>query len=178
MCEIWNNIPGYEGIYQVSNCGRVRSIDRIVDKNDGRSQFYKGKLISPFKGTTCSYLSIALSKNNEVKKFLIHRLVAMSFLGLQPNSDLEVNHKNGIKTDNRVDNLEVVSHQANIEHSIKTLLKNDYGELSVNAKLTNEDAEHIRQQYKNGVMQVDLAKAYNVSKQTICNIIHYKRYWK
>ena len=91
---------------------------------------------------------------------------------------MEVNHKNGNTLDNRVVNLEVVTHQENIDHSVSTGLKNDYGEKHVNAKLTNKQAEEIRMAHRRGVMQVDLAEAYGVHKQTICNIVHNKTYIK
>lgn len=109
---------------------------------------------------------------------MIHRLVAYEFLGLSHSSLLEVNHKDGNRHNNRVSNLEVVTHQQNIDHSIITNLKNDYGECSINAKLTNRQADEIRWLWENGMMQKDIAKMYNVCKQTICNIIHYKRYFK
>ncbi|NDV63916.1 NUMOD4 domain-containing protein [Bacteroides sp. 224] len=178
MKEVWKDIPEYEGYYQVSNNGNVRSVDRYVDKSDGTIQFCKGRVLTPFKGATCNYLSIQLSKYNCTHKFLIHRLVAIVFLELDTNSKLEVNHKNGVRFDNRAANLEVVTHQVNIDHSVANMLKNDYGELSTNAKLTNQQAAEIREQHSKGVLQKDLAATYGVHKQTICNIVNNKTYFK
>lgn len=176
--EEWRDIKGYEGYYQISSFGRVRSVDRLITRSDGRIYCLKSKILKPFQGNTCNYLSTQLSKNNVCEKFMIHRLVAYEFLGLSHSSLLEVNHKDGNRHNNRVSNLEVVTHQQNIDHSIITNLKNDYGECSINAKLTNRQADEIRWLWENGMMQKDIAKMYNVCKQTICNIIHHKRYFK
>lgn len=174
--EEWRDIKNYEGYYQISSFGRVRSVDRLITRSDERVYCLKSQILKPFQGKTCNYLSIQLSKNNICEKFMIHRLVAYEFLGLHKDSLLEVNHKDGNRHNNRVCNLEVVTHQQNIEHSIITNLKNDYGERSSNAKLTNKQAAEIRWLWANGMMQKNISKMYNVCKQTICNIVHNKSY--
>jgi hypothetical protein len=175
--EEWKDIPGYEGYYQASNMGRIRSVNRYVQKKDGKMMFCKSTILKTFNSTYCKYQSVQFSKDNIPRKFLLHRLIAATYYGkLPPN--MEVNHKNGNTLDNRVVNLEVVTHQENIDHSVSTGLKNDYGEKHVNAKLTNKQAEEIRMAHRRGVMQVDLAEAYGVHKQTICNIVHNKTYIK
>lgn len=176
--EIWKDIVGYEGYYQVSSLGRVKSIDRDVLRCDERWQHCKSHILIPFQGTTCNYLSIQLSKDNSPQKFLLHRLVAIAFLGLNPITELEVNHKDGNRHNNKVENLEIVSHQQNIDHSVVTGLKHDYGENHVHALLTNLQANEIRKSWHNGAKQKDLAVKYRVSKQAICNIVHYKTYFK
>lgn len=176
--EIWIDINGYEGHYQISNFGRVKSNARYVLRSDGRWQYVKERILIPFQGKTCNYLSVQLCKNNITEKFMIHRLVAIHYLSLDPTTDLEVNHKDGNRHNNRVDNLEVVTHQENIDHSIRTMLKNDYGEKSVNAKLTNKQAKEIRELWRGGMKQNKIAKLFNVSKQTICSIVNNKKYFK
>ena len=101
--EEWRDIEGYEGYYQVSNKGRVRSIDRIIE---GRWGFIlaKGIMLNQ-KTTTYGYKEVGLSKNGKVKHFLVHRLVAMAFIP-NPNNYLQINHKSEVKTENSVDNLE------------------------------------------------------------------------
>lgn len=178
MNEEWRDIPGYEGFYQVSDLGNVRSVNRFVIRSDGKTLFLKGRVISTFNSTTCNYKEVQLSRNNIPKKFMVHRLVAICFLGLDTTLDLEVNHKNGNKFDNRLCNLEVITHQQNIKHSIDTMLKNDYGEKHVHAKLTNQQANDIRRMWWNGAKQVDMANLYGVCKQVICNIVHNKSYIK
>lgn len=102
--EIWKDIIGYEGLYQVSSLGRVRSLDRyVVDSLENR-RFYKGKVLSPVKDTD-GYLKVGLSYNGKCKKCLVHRLAAQAFIENFDNLP-EVNHKDEDKTNNNVDNLE------------------------------------------------------------------------
>lgn len=115
MKEIWKDIVGYEGYYQVSNLGRIKSLDRTVTRNDGVKQFKKGIIKTP-KNSTDGYDLITLSKNGENKTQGIHIIVAKHFI---PNPDNlpEVNHKDFNRKNNRVDNLEWSTHQDNIKHS-------------------------------------------------------------
>ena len=174
--EEWREVDGFEGCYQVSSLGRVRSIDRYVERSDGRLAFCKGRILIPFQGTTCNYLSVQLSKNGVPSKHLLHRLVAKAFLGLDSDTVLEVNHKDGNRHNNVVDNLEVVSHQQNIDHSRITGLKDDYGEKHKRAKLTNQQAADARTMWKQGVKQKDIAELFGVSKQVINDVVNYKTY--
>lgn len=104
MKEIWKNIEGYEGLYQVSSYGRVRSLDRMVTYSDGRKRLFKGSMLKNMLGTN-GYLYIVLSKSSEEKKVHIHRLVAEAFIP-NPNNLPQVNHKDEDKTNNLVENLE------------------------------------------------------------------------
>lgn len=176
--EEWKDIVGYEGYYQVSSYGNVKSLDRNIMRKDGRMYHCYSHILIPFQGYTCNYLLVQLSKNNITHKYMIHRLVAYAFLGLSIDSLLEVNHKDGNRHNNRVENLEIVTHQENINHSVIMNLKHDYGEQSTNAKLTNKDAAMIRQMWHYGVKQVELAKMYNVSKQAINCLVHNKTYFR
>ncbi len=101
--------------YEVSNLGNVRSVDRVIKRN-GKDARIKGKKLSPNVGKT-GYLSVQLRSGN--RKY-IHRLVAEAFIGFD-NVLLEVNHKNGIKSDNRLENIEVVTHSQNMKHSFNVL---------------------------------------------------------
>lgn len=104
MKEIWKPIKGYEGWYEVSNLGRVRSLDRIVTYSDGKNYSLKGKML---KMHYCGsgYLQFILHKNGKTEHKYPHRLVAETFLP-NPNNLPEVNHKDENKTNNCVDNLE------------------------------------------------------------------------
>ena len=107
MQEIWKDIIGYEGLYQVSNLGRVRRLSKIItDVSQGgvRKRLFEGRILSQsFVG--CGYKSVMLSMNGCVKRYNVHRLVAQAFI---PNlNDLpEINHLDEDKTNNCVDNLE------------------------------------------------------------------------
>lgn len=107
--EIWKDIKGYEGLYQVSDCGNVRSVDRFILKK-GVKQFLKGKTLKP--SIVNQYYSVILSKNNKIKRFSIHRLVYETFIGEIPNGK-QVNHINENKTDNKVENLNLMSPKEN-----------------------------------------------------------------
>lgn len=124
MVEIWRDIKDYEGLYQVSNLGRVRSVDRYVNNNGG-VVFLKGKIIQPSFNEN-GYLIVCLHKNNEGKMCRVHRLVAMAFPDLvdwtedakgKPFDELEVNHKDQNKTNNNINNLEWCTSQYNCEYS-------------------------------------------------------------
>lgn len=112
--EIWRPIVGYEGLYEVSSYGRVRSLDRYDSKNC----FWKGRILK-LNDNGRGYLRAHLCLNNKIKNFLVHRLVAQAFI---PNPDNlpEVNHINEDKTNNRVDNLEFCNHKYNVNYGTRT----------------------------------------------------------
>ena len=112
MEEIWKDIVGYEGLYQVSNLGRVKSLDRILTTNSRWGspceKYVKGRILKPFTNN-CGYLLIFLGRG---KAYLVHHLVYQEFIGPIP-TNMEINHINEIKTDNRVENLNLMSHKSN-----------------------------------------------------------------
>ena len=108
--EIWKDIPNYEGYYQVSNLGNVKSLARF--NNLGKR--VKEKILKNFVNTTNGYLDVNLSKIGLVKTKRIHQLVAEAFLNhSQKGHKLVVNHKNFNRQDNRVENLEIVTQREN-----------------------------------------------------------------
>ena len=108
--EIWKDIPNYEGYYQVSNLGNVKSLARF--NNLGKR--VKERVLKNLVNTTKGYLVVNLSKIGLVKTKQIHQLVAESFLNHKPNGHkLVVNHKNFNRQDNRVENLEIVTQREN-----------------------------------------------------------------
>ena len=106
--EEWRDIPGFEGIYQASNLGRIRSVDRI--DSGGRS--LKGK-VRKLKTDRRGYQQVHLSKDGEGKRFLVHRLVYTAFNGEIPEG-MEVNHINEVKSDNQIENLNLMTHVENV----------------------------------------------------------------
>jgi hypothetical protein len=112
--EVWKDIENFEGIYQISNFGRVKSLDRVIDTRNGKSTI-KGVIVNP-----CGkpYLFVYLSKNNKSKYHAIHRLVAQAFIPNLENKP-QVNHIDGDKTNNVVSNLEWVTQSENMLHAYR-----------------------------------------------------------
>lgn len=109
--EIWKDIPGYEKLYQGSNLGRIRSLDRWKDSGTG-GYIQKGRILKPFK-TKYGYLQVVLCKDGKQKALLVHRLVYEAFNGEIPEG-VEVNHISEDKTDSSLGNLNLLTHKANI----------------------------------------------------------------
>ena len=120
MKEIYKEIPNYEGLYEISNFGNVRALDRYnVDKN-GKKKFYPSKQLSleVIRMNHTSYHRVTLSKLGTIKRYLVHRLVAKVFI---PTTDytLHINHIDNDGTNNKVTNLEWVTHSQNMLHAQK-----------------------------------------------------------
>jgi len=116
--EIWKDIEQYKGFYQISNQGRVRSLDRILEHINpltGGNVVRKGKVLKQ-RVLSCGYSYINLCVNDTRRHYRVHRLVALAFIP-NPNNKPQINHKNGVKTDNRVHNLEWATSSENILHS-------------------------------------------------------------
>lgn len=111
--EEWRDVPNYEGYYQVSDFGRVRSLDRTLTDRIGRVKFHEGKVI---KGSISNgYKQTTLWGDNTSRGFTFSQLVAMAFLGHKPSGhDLVIDHINGDRLDDRVGNLQIVTHRANL----------------------------------------------------------------
>ena len=110
--EIWKNIKNYEGLYQISNLGNIKSL-------------IKNKILKPYINKKNGYAYIGLHKNKNIKVIRIHRLVAINFIP-NPNNFPIVNHKNGVRNDNRVENLEWCTQRYNIIYSLnKKILQYD-----------------------------------------------------
>lgn len=113
--EIWKPIPGYEGLYEVSNLGRVRSIKYFNPANN--KIYIRTRVLKPSKHEN-GYLRVGLCKNCKEKKFRIHRLVGMVFIS-NPNNYLEINHIDGNKENNCVSNLEWCTREYNIKEACR-----------------------------------------------------------
>lgn len=156
MIEIWKDIEGYDGLYQVSNFGRVKSFWR------------GGRIIKP-SFSNCGYLCTCLCRDGKPKTCTIHRLVAAAFIP-NPDGKPQVNHINGIKSDNRVENLEWATASENQRHAYAIGLKSTpQGEEHPEAKLTNEQAVYIREN-PDGLSTVELAQVFGICHRTVSRI--------
>ena len=168
MKEVWKDIKNYEGLYQVSNLGRVRSLDRYIEtfiKNQiGRykcTKFYKGYILK--QQTYQGYKCVQIHTNGQYKWEKVHRLVAETFI---PNSNNlpQVNHIDGNKENNKVDNLEWCTHSENIKHAYNNNLINHY-----KRKIKQYDLQgNFIQSYSS---IIEASKNSNVSNSQIYNVI-------
>ena len=126
ITEIWKDIQGYEGCYKVSNFGNVMALKREYSSN-GSKRFTEEKILKK-RINKDGYLNAALTLKGKRKDISVHRLVAMAFID-NPENKLEVNHKDGIKTNNNISNLEWNTRAENNRHAIENgLLKFKKGE--------------------------------------------------
>lgn len=165
--EIFKELNGYEGCYEISNHGRIKCLVRKgVPK-----EIFKSLRIHPNHG----YIDVQLRKDNKVKTLKLHRLVAINFLP-NPNDLPVVNHKDGNKTNNKVDNLEWVTHKENILHAHKMgLVDLSKGNNHYNTKIKDEEIPKIFKMKKDGLKNYEIAKIYNVNPTTISKILKGKR---
>ncbi len=147
--EVWKDVKGYEGLYQVSNLGKVRSLFR-----------YK-KRLKPCK-SNIGYEYVNLYKNNKMKRISIHKLVAENFI-MKPI--LEINHKDGDKTNNCVDNLEWVTPKENVIHRFKVLKQEPF------RKYKQEKINHSTREGRNKYARI----YYQKNKK---RILKYQKEWR
>lgn len=111
--EEWRAIPGYEGLYEVSDLGRVRSLSRIVTERTGKTRHHQGRVLSQWIGVANGYPFVSLKNGEHKTNWCVHRLVAIAFLGT-PEEGQEVCHLNGDRLDPRLINLRWDTHSANV----------------------------------------------------------------
>ncbi|CDD75562.1 prophage LambdaSa2 HNH endonuclease family protein [Cryptobacterium sp. CAG:338] len=162
----WAPVSGYEGIYEISDDGRIRSLDRWHTGKDGRRVPYKGRMIAPGIGVN-GYKVVSLWKNGKGKSVYIHRLVAETFIK-NPENKKTVNHKDGNRTNNNVSNLEWATYSENNLHEYRVLGKKGTGR-----KLTDMQVVFIRNSKESPRV---LAAMFGVSDSVICNVKNKKIY--
>lgn len=165
VAEIWKDVLEYEGYYQVSNHGRVKSLAR--NSVDGRK--LSSCIITP-RLDRYGYVRVWLYKDGDRKEYRIHRLVAIAFVP-NPDNKCEVNHKNGIKNYNYDNNLEWVTSSENHRHSVHVLgNRTQDGEQNSQAKLTFTEVKEIRRLQDSGMSRKDIAIKFKVTPTTISDI--------
>jgi hypothetical protein len=160
--EVWLPVRGYEGLYEVSNAGRVRSLDRAVkERRTGRTVIRTGKVLKPqlVKG----YYSVTLGRRAKLQPYKVHRLVAIHFLGRRHKSKPVTNHINGNKLDNRIENLEWCSIGYNLKHAYKMGYKlPERGSKHYLTTLDEDKVRSIKQLIKDGARNKDIAAAFGI----------------
>lgn len=176
--QVWKDIKGFEGIYQISNNGEVKSLERKTFNNGTKTENIIKEKILKKPLDKDGYIIYCLFKNNKRFSLKAHRLVAIEFID-NPQNKPQVNHKNGIKTDNSVDNLEWVTAKENSVHATQLGLNYQLGgELHHMSKLTAKQINEIFDFYLNkNITQKEIARIYNVSQTQINRILNKKR-WK
>lgn len=175
MKEIWKVVIGYEGFYEVSSIGKIRSKDRYVNATNGSTQLKKGIILkSPID--KYGYHKIKLSKYGKVKDFTVHRLVALNFVKNIFNKP-QVNHKDGNKLNNKVDNLEWMTISEQSIHAYKYNLKSKTGIKNSMVKLTEEEVKKIKEMLDMGSRVGEISKEFNVTSSCISSIKS-GRIWK
>ena len=162
--EAWKPVIGYEGLYEVSDQGRVRRVQRYR-KEPG---ILRLRLSS-------GYCRVDLHRKG-AKRFMVHRLVWEAFVGAIPQ-DRQINHRDGQKSNNHLGNLELVTASGNALHAVALgLWVNNKGERHGMAKLTWQQVEDIRRLYEKGMLQKELAEMFKVSRPQISEIVNRKQW--
>ena len=167
--EQWRAVPGYEGFYEVSDHGRVRSLDRTIVTKAGVSKTLNGKVLKQTMGKR-GYVSIMMSRNNGTRRRETQGLVAEAFLGPRPEG-YDVCHNDGNPSNNHVDNLRYDTRAGNMADRVQHGT-HARGDRCYNAKLSWPQVREIRTSYATGcVTQQELADYYNVSRRTISGVV-------
>lgn len=175
--EKWLPVVGYEGLYEVSDFGRIRGVDRVVERSDGGFRRLKGR-IKRLIPTVQGYLIAHLSRDNEQISRGIHRLVLIAFVGPPPFEGAEANHKDFDKSNNKPCNLEWVTHQENMNHACANDRAKPMMGIKVGPKNTLEVVLRIREMAAvENLIPREISLATGVTVQDVWAILSNKS-WK
>jgi hypothetical protein len=174
--EIWKSVKGYEGHYEVSSFGRVKSMPRFKKARNGAlTHPIKERILRQAK-TKDGYYCVVLCKDSNPVTFRTHRIIAQAFIK-NPKGKPQVNHKDRNRLNNSVDNLEWCTDSENIVHGLKNRPCRANGNNANNVKLTKDQVLSIRALHKAGCTTYSLAKQFNVHNSNIGYIVNRKS-WK
>lgn len=176
MDEIWKAVVGYEGLYEVSREGRIRSLERDVPvaAKPGRPASFKVRgRIKKFDSTAAGHQRVELSKGGVNKKLFVHRIVAEAFLG--PSEGLPVvNHLDCNPKNNRVGNLEWTTYSGNSQHASDAGILRAMSNPNLRQKLSPSDVEEMRRRYWEESARVqDLKDKFGVSDTTVYQVVNF-----
>lgn len=196
MGEVWKPIKNYEGLYEISNIGRVRSLDRKITDKNGKIKYFKGKVLKARKNKN-GYFIISLCKDGKYETLQISRLVASAFIP-NPNNKPCVDHIDTNRENNEVSNLRWVTYKENNNNDLTrkhmsegkkgqfkgnenpmknpNVAKKISGENHYKATFTEEEVKNIREMYKNGLSVSEIIyKIYGINRKNnikIYNTLH------
>ena len=177
--EIWKPIKGYEGLYEISNRGSIKSLEREIGNNGGIA-IKKEAILTP-QQIRCGYYRIGLTDENKKRKmFLVHRLVATAFIP-NPQNKSEVNHIDGNKKNNNLENLEWCTRGENLKHAYKTNLRT--------TEASKNNFKKMIEKHKRKVIQKDInqniinefksiKEASKITETSIISVCKHKGYYK
>lgn len=162
--EKWLDVVGYEGIYEISDEGRVRSKEgkTTFSKQHG-TRSWKGRLLKP-RPSTQGYLRVSLFKNKKRKEFLIHRLVAEAFIPNPDNKEI-INHKDGNKRNNNLKNIEWCNYKDNLQHAYDNKLNKREKTIKITNKATKQEFVFRNMQEASGFLGKSRGFVSNILKQ-------------
>lgn len=167
MSEIWKPVRGYEDVYAVSSTGRVKRIAGGQGAQDG--------LILTPQMNRFGYMQVGLNRDNKKTMFRVHRLVMAAF-----SNDIgdQVNHKNGIRHDNRLENLEWCTHAENVRHGFRVTKNHTHvGENHPGARMNAQSVAELRRRFDGGERLCDLAEMFGLTHSGASQIAH-RRTWR
>lgn len=190
MEEIWKDIPEYEGLYQASNYGKIKSLERTIMRKDGKPYFQKEHIMKQYLRKN-GYLYVVLSKNGISKCKNVHKIIGETFLDWNnykftqkeinikyQKNQLEINHKSGIKSDNNINNLEWCTRGYNLQEAFRLGLnqppaKGKYGKDNFKSKkvIQKDENGNIIKIWNSITEAQNQLKIYNISK--CCRNINY-----
>lgn len=177
--EEWRPVVGWEGLYEVSNMGHVRSVTRRFLDARGRKRVFQGqplRLIVQGKGYHATRRKVSLIHQERRILRAVHHLVLEAFVGPRPEG-YSTNHRDGDPTNNRVENLEWVTYAENNRHALATGLSKQRGATHSRAILTEDDVRCMRRLYAEGVGSTAIARRFSLHLSTVNNVVR-RQWWK
>lgn len=171
----WKKVDGFNGTYYVSKCGLFKSVNHSCKCKNGKTRIQYGRILKQDVSKK-GYLQVSLNFGKQKLHTGIHRMVALAFIP-NPENKPQVNHIDGNKLNNHADNLEWCTNKENQIHAVKNNLHNpNYGEKHHMAKLTNSEAEEIRNRFNKGVTLKTVSLEYGISMAALSKIKQNKTY--
>jgi len=175
--EIWKSVKGYEGLYEVSNFGRMKSLSKKV-RNGANSYCVRKEIILTGTISNKGYVKVILVKDGQKQQYSVHRIVMMMFVP-NPNNMPQVNHLDTNKQNNAVSNLEWCDGSRNMKHACKNGLRDFLkGETHPTAKLSTKEVLEIRRIWDTNMVKIhEIAEIFNITYANAQSIV--KRHsWK